>query len=64
MLFFFVLLYFFFFNLQGRLFLIVRYTLRKIPQFHLISWCEILWKDTVFARNYAETVPFHRISTP
>ena len=30
-------------------------SLRKIPYFHLISWCGN------FARNYVETVPFHKI---
>ena len=49
-------------------------TLRRMPQFHLISWFgnfveshsfrEILWKGTGSVYNYTETVPFHKISTP
>ena len=36
------------------------FSLRKIPSFHLISWCG----NFVVRQNYAETVPFHKIPTP
>ena len=42
-------------------------TLRKIPYFHLISWCGNFverHRRRRIARNYAETVSFHKISTP
>ena len=44
-------------------------SLRKIPKFYLISWYENFverrsFRMVSFARNYAETVPFHKISTP
>ena len=45
--------------------------LPKIPQFHLISSCENFLERRSFRialgdslRNYVETVPFHKISTP
>ena len=47
------------------------HSLRKIPQFYLISWCETFGEKSQFphsfgriARNYAETVNFSKISIP
>ena len=45
--------------------------LRKIQHFYLIFWCGKFYGKVQFpqsfgrfARNYAETVPFHKFSTP
>ena len=61
----------------GALFLSVYYlsfylrSLRKIPKFHLISWCGNVLERLSFRRvsgasagNSAETVPFQKKSTP
>ena len=44
-------------------------SLRKIPKFYLFSWCENFverrsFRIVSFARNYEETVSFHKISKP
>ena len=49
-------------ELSGILELCTIRTLRKIT-FHLISWCRNFVERKSF-RIYAETVPFHKISTP
>ena len=51
---------------QRRVFSLI--SLHKIPEFHLIFWCQIFVERHSFrgriARKSVETVPFHKISTP